>query len=354
MGWVVDPSLPQYRQGNALLAENAIRAIELLLGDAVKPASETINKVAIISHASQKRLAVVDKSILRESSPVFDSMLGVMMTESCSDEIVLGREGAREASLLAFISFMYIGHPSPAICGTFDAMEVWMLAHMYDVKGVKDWLADNCINHATLCAATHFACSVASQEDVCPKLLDCCYDFARHISPNRITLDMLKGVCPAAADKLVEFFSKDGSLASKDSIAWFVTRWMDANEDLVLQKHFDEMPCPQGPIHAEIMGRLSDSSLRDSGIIPAGMELFVKGLGQTLYFRDVDCFQDASVLFKLVEERLQITNPRFLRLLHAGKDIYPGKSLVRQGITTNLATLHSTGRMGSGGWTLEN
>ena len=182
-------------------------------------------QVAILSTSSSSSLsplASINSSILCRRSSVFACIFGqkeegTMMVESRTNQLVLNSNNeCRDEDVLAFLSFLEYGHPffyffiqeSPEF---FDAGAVWLLAHKWDVDGIKEWIIEHGINHDNIIPAMNFMWRVASPEVVLPDGGDslsraigrCMWT----IQPSMIPRESFSGgVCFHAMEHLVQCF----------------------------------------------------------------------------------------------------------------------------------------------------
>jgi hypothetical protein len=111
-----------------------------------------------------------------------------------------------------------------------DGREVWMLAHKYEVNGVKEWLLEHGITVDSVCAAASFACE--SVQDVCDGLLEACRKHASWSLP-KVSEGALVGVPARAARELLGAHTENIHLGRVCDVAEgfkYVQRWVRTNE----------------------------------------------------------------------------------------------------------------------------
>jgi hypothetical protein len=111
-----------------------------------------------------------------------------------------------------------------------DGREVWMLAHKYEVKGVKEWLVEHGITVDSVCAAASFACK--SVPDVCDGVLEACRKHASWSLP-KLSEGGLVGVPAQAARELLQAHIENIHLGRVCDVAEgfkYVQRWVRSNE----------------------------------------------------------------------------------------------------------------------------
>jgi hypothetical protein len=105
-----------------------------------------------------------------------------------------------------------------------------MLAHKYEVKGVKEWLLEHGITVDSVCAAASFACE--SVQDVCDGLLEACRKHASWSLP-KVSEGALAGVPARAARELLRAHTENLHLGRVCDVAEgfkYVQRWVRTNE----------------------------------------------------------------------------------------------------------------------------
>ena len=111
-----------------------------------------------------------------------------------------------------------------------DGRELWMLAHKYEVEGVKEWLMKHGITAESVCAAASFACE--SVADVCEGLLEACRKHASWSLP-KVREGALAGVGVGAARELLRAHAEDVHLGRACDVAEgfrYIERWARANQ----------------------------------------------------------------------------------------------------------------------------
>jgi hypothetical protein len=105
-----------------------------------------------------------------------------------------------------------------------------MLAHKYEVKGVKEWLVEHGITVDSVCAAMSFACD--SVQDVSDGLLEGCQKHASW-SLTKLSEGGLVGVPALAARELLRAHAENQHLGRVCDVAEgfkYVQRWVRSNE----------------------------------------------------------------------------------------------------------------------------
>lgn len=169
--------------------------------------------------------AAVHEAILREKSKVLAAMMDSCMSESSSRIVVLH---ASMSSINALVTFMHLGHFQDL---SFNAGEVWVLAHQLDVKGVKKFLMRTCIDRQNVASAMHFALNIQHNLDKKQELAGKCKDFLRYSSnPADICTasKSLDGVCVDAMKKICTSFRLARPEHAQELFR-LVVRWVNAN-----------------------------------------------------------------------------------------------------------------------------
>lgn len=251
---------------------------------------------------SQEPVATVSRAVLCSRSNVMQTMLSVSMKESSSCRIELN---ASKAGILCFMSFLYTGKPPPS-CSA-DAVEVWMLAHMYDVDGVKQWITAHCLNVQTVAAAIHFACGVPSPWDVCPALKEACRLFIRD---NVTDLEPLTSAMLADISKEAMRFMMDSIHYAQNvpGNAWeFFMRWYECNgggTDLLEGSGVARILLPALPNEVVLGG------VRNSGLFPENIHVYYNGVdGTTKMLTGVNLFTDTHTSLMQKIERIEGAKP---------------------------------------------
>jgi hypothetical protein len=115
-----------------------------------------------------------------------------------------------------------------------DARELWLLAHKYEVHGVKEWLLKHGITEDSMCAAASFACECV--EDVCDGLLEACRKHASWSLP-KVRESALCGVSADVALELLRAHAENEHLGRACDVVEgfrYVQRWACANEGLAV------------------------------------------------------------------------------------------------------------------------
>ncbi len=116
-----------------------------------------------------------------------------------------------------------------------DARELWLLAHKYEVDGVKEWLLKHGITADSVCAAASFACECVA--DVCDGLLEACRELAS-VSLPKVRESALCGVSADAALELLRAHAENEHLGRACDVGEgfrYVQRWARANEVLAVE-----------------------------------------------------------------------------------------------------------------------
>ena len=111
-----------------------------------------------------------------------------------------------------------------------DGRELWMLAHKYEVEGVKEWLMKHAITAESVCAAACFACEC--EADVCEGLLEACRKHASWSLP-KVRESALAGVGVGAAGELLRAHAENVHLGRACDVAEgyrYAERWARANQ----------------------------------------------------------------------------------------------------------------------------
>ncbi len=111
-----------------------------------------------------------------------------------------------------------------------DARELWLLAHKYEVDGVKEWLLKHGITVDSVCAAASFACECVA--DVCDGLLEACRNHASWSLP-KVRESALCGVTADVALELLRAHAENEHLGRACDVGEgfrFAQRWACANE----------------------------------------------------------------------------------------------------------------------------
>ena len=111
-----------------------------------------------------------------------------------------------------------------------DGRELWMLAHKYEVEGVKEWLLKRGISVESVCAAANFACE--SVEGVCDGLLEACREHGSWSVP-KLGERALCGVRAEAAGELLRAHAENVHLGRACDVGErlrYAERWVRANE----------------------------------------------------------------------------------------------------------------------------
>ena len=317
-------------------------------------------------------LAVVDEKCLRSSSKFFDSMLSYTFTvEASTREIVLGDDTTDEG-VLAFVSFICFGHPS-GFCSvegdSFDAMEVWLMAHRYEACGVKKCIMEQCIDRDTVLAALHFSCCMDSLPGkVCPSLWMICKSFLQEneVSHDVFTTESLVGVCPEAMKDLLEFIHPWGFSSLEERVTkvfQLVQRWREANPLPLFEGHFIELDAFHLCYYLPSSLYMNDAIKEKSGIFPRkiNVEVDFKDINSFLpYLLDedlknfqvegIDPFEDAEALLEAIRQKLNLgkehtfSNGDCMRVIYEGSCIIPGISLIENGLSYNNKLVKVIGR----------
>ncbi len=116
-----------------------------------------------------------------------------------------------------------------------DARELWVLAHKYEVDGVKEWLLKHGITVDSVCAAASFACECVA--DVCDGLLEECQKLASWSLP-KVEESALCGVRADVAMELLRAHAENQHLGRACDVGEgfrYVQRWARANEGLAVE-----------------------------------------------------------------------------------------------------------------------
>lgn len=270
------------------------------------------------------------KLVLQERSPVFRGMLESPMLEAASGEVCIRDEDISPESICVFLSFIRKGSPRFSFVDSFNAAEVWALADMYEVDGIKEYIMECCINNDTLCAAVQFAFRMRERPGFCPTLLRACSEFVADTSVyrcERVNCDHLEDLCVDAVAFLQEQFLEADD--NPQYIFSFMQRWSQANGGL--------MP-PFSPLVFSRMTRISD--VKSSGLIPADQTIDVRvqfrsNPTREWVFTGLDPFADAKELIEEFHERDRLicvayARPRTLHFM--GVVLRRNSPLILQGI----------------------
>ncbi len=116
-----------------------------------------------------------------------------------------------------------------------DARELWLLAHKYEVDGVKEWLLKYGITVESVCAAVSFACDCVA--DVCDGLLEACRKHASWSLP-KVRESALCGVSADVALELLRAYAENEHLGRACDVVEgfrYVKRWASVNEGLAVE-----------------------------------------------------------------------------------------------------------------------
>ncbi len=116
-----------------------------------------------------------------------------------------------------------------------DARELWLLAHKYEVDGVKEWLLKHGITVDSVCAATSFACECVA--GVCDGLLEACRKHASCSLP-KVRERALCGVRADVALELLRAHAENEHLGRACDVGEgfrYVQRWACANKGLAVE-----------------------------------------------------------------------------------------------------------------------
>jgi hypothetical protein len=232
--------------------------------------------------------------------------------ESRENAIVF--QQASPASIRVFISFLVCGYP--IVAEDADAAEVWLLAHMYDVNGIKEWISANCIDKSTIAAAMEFALSVASASDVCPDLLKACEIFLRRQNPHIIARSMPAHLmCSKSARILVE------NIRFTEDMWDFIMRWHEA--------HGSNKSVTMNVISSLIQLRRFPppflfKQVRESGIVSQCIQVFARVQSAkivTIY--GLNPFEDdVQSLIRKIQEKTGCRN--YNKIAYCGQILYNG------------------------------
>lgn len=291
-------------------------------------------------NGDRKHVAWVSRAVLCGRSSVFARMLDVCMVEEQTRQIVI--PDASDEGVMAFVSFLVAGHPF-GYANSFEAMEVWMLAHRYDVGGIMEWIMEDGINKDTIAPAMHFACSVASPKRVCPTLRKACKAVLSMVKPLDLGDTSLVCVSSLAMGDIVNALLENFK-CPKD-IFRMVVRWRSVNKDSGMEFSTS----------MDFMRRLDhdflvSNEVRNSGLFPSSIQVFVKGIqGQTYVLRGIDPADRVDCLYFAAGEKMGFSKEEtrgFLRLIFAGRQLEWGRPLIAYCIVEDNATLHAVGRFG--------
>jgi hypothetical protein len=134
------------------------------------------------------------REVLIAASDVFEAMFESGMVEQ--QKGVVRVCGISVSSFRGFLERMYRGERGEE-CGNADGRELWVLAEMYNVEGVRKWLAGEGINRGNVCAAYEFGqMSVGVERG---EILKGCVAFVRK-AMCEVSLS-----CVSACDRLYSF-----------------------------------------------------------------------------------------------------------------------------------------------------
>jgi hypothetical protein len=260
--------------------------------------------------------------------------------------------GADKSAVSTLLCFIARGTPFQGLA--FDAGEVLILAHRYDVAGVSDWIAEHCITDETLCAAA----DLAHRKDLLPEdfrkdLMWGCSAHIRHGDNGGLDLlkflsdpeneECLRGVSAEAAAFIQGELLLDESRCgiTKDvsgEVFKFMCRWGQVNN----------RGRNQIPFTMSVFMDLHEHDFRamDRGLFADGIDVAVYDTANQsagrIIIKDLDPFgpveELAFKIYKHTEGTTAFFKEEWYRTMYyCGKEMELGKPLIHYGIwCTNL------------------